>query len=142
MFVGLRIRPFSLLWIVLGQGLFNHSADRLEKSTERLDECKFWTVRLIRVFVGSDRLRRLGGFGREDYIYDSNVIVNKFISVPKDMGGLNCAAFIAGVIKGVLDTADFPATVDAHFPTEDDRSTTIFVIRFEAQVVQRLQKQQ
>lgn len=42
-------------------------------------------------------------------ISDSNLFVNKFISVPKDMGGLNCAAFVAGIVKGVLDGAGFPA---------------------------------
>lgn len=45
----------------------------------------------------------------EYMISDSNLFVNKFISVPKDMGGLNCAAFVAGIVKGVLDGAGFPA---------------------------------
>eukprot|EP00474_Spongospora_subterranea_P000712 CRZ01170.1 hypothetical protein [Spongospora subterranea] len=97
------------------QGLFDHTADRLEKSTERADEY---------------------------YIYDSKVIVNRFISVPKEMGSLNCAAFVAGVIKGILDAADFPATVNAHYKSDEDRFTTIFVITFQPEVIQRSNKQQ
>ena len=40
---------------------------------------------------------------------DQDVMVNRFISVPKDMGQLNCAAFVAGVLKGALHGAGFPA---------------------------------
>ena len=42
-------------------------------------------------------------------ISDYDLFVNKYISVPKDMGALNCAAFVAGIVKGVLDGAGFPA---------------------------------
>ena len=42
-------------------------------------------------------------------ISDTEVFVNKFISVPKDMGQLNCAAFVAGIVKGILGGAGFPA---------------------------------
>ena len=45
----------------------------------------------------------------EYMISDTEVFVNKYISVPRDMGQLNCAAFIAGIVKGVLDGAGFPA---------------------------------
>lgn len=40
-------------------------------------------------------------------VNESDPLVNKFISVPRDLGALNCAAFVAGVIKGVLDAAGF-----------------------------------
>lgn len=42
-----------------------------------------------------------------DYIEDVEPLVNKFVSVPKDYGSLNCAAFIAGVIHGVLLASGF-----------------------------------
>ena len=42
-------------------------------------------------------------------ISDFDLYVTKFISVPKDMGQLNCAAFVAGIVKGALDGAGFPA---------------------------------
>ena len=42
-------------------------------------------------------------------ISDYDLFVNKFISVPRDMGALNCAAFIAGIVKGALDGGGFPA---------------------------------
>ena len=45
----------------------------------------------------------------EYMISDFDLFVTKYISVPKDMGQLNCAAFIAGIVKGALDGAGFPA---------------------------------
>jgi hypothetical protein len=42
-------------------------------------------------------------------ISDKDLLVNKFISVPKDYGQLNCGAFVAGIVKGVLDSAGFPS---------------------------------
>lgn len=45
----------------------------------------------------------------EYMLSDNDLLVIKFISVPKDMGQLNCSAFIAGVLKGALHGAGFPA---------------------------------
>lgn len=45
----------------------------------------------------------------------SQPMTNSFVSVPADLGQLNCAALVAGVIAGVLDGASFvsvfPATI-------------------------------
>ena len=40
-------------------------------------------------------------------IHESAPITNSFVSVPADMGHFNCAAFLAGIIAGVLDSAKF-----------------------------------
>lgn len=46
----------------------------------------------------------------EYMISDNNeLFMTKYTSVPKEMGSLNCNAFMAGVVKGVLDGAGFPA---------------------------------
>ena len=45
----------------------------------------------------------------EYMLSDTDLFVNRFISVPKDLGNLNCAAFVAGILKGVLHGAGFPA---------------------------------
>ena len=62
------------------KSLFGKAADALERSTDNEDEYM---------------------------ISDSAPLTNQFISVPPDLGQLNCAAFIAGIIKGVLDGAQF-----------------------------------
>lgn len=47
-------------------------------------------------------------------IIDNEPLVNAFLSVPREMSQLNCAAFVAGMIEGVCDGAGFPARVTAH----------------------------
>lgn len=48
-----------------------------------------------------------------DYIYDKDPLTNRFISIPREFGHLNCAAFIAGIINGILDAAQFVGTYNA-----------------------------
>lgn len=43
---------------------------------------------------------------RADMINEKEPLVNTYISVPKDLGGLNCASFVAGVVHGVLESGD------------------------------------
>lgn len=40
---------------------------------------------------------------------NGDVVVNRYVSIPQDLreGGLNTAAFVAGVVNGVLDAAEF-----------------------------------
>jgi hypothetical protein len=40
-------------------------------------------------------------------ISENALVVTKFISTPKDYAGLNCAAFVAGIVEGILDAAEF-----------------------------------
>lgn len=47
-------------------------------------------------------------------IHESAPVTNSFVSVPVDMGQLNCGAFIAGVINGVLDSARFVSLFDVY----------------------------
>lgn len=47
-------------------------------------------------------------------IIDNEPLVNAYISVPREMSQLNCAAYVAGMIEGVCDGAGFPARVTAH----------------------------
>ncbi|VAH45405.1 hypothetical protein VPH35_028513 [Triticum aestivum] len=90
--------------------LFGKVADSLEKGTEHEDEYM---------------------------ISEKELLVNRFISVPKDMGAFNCGAFVAGI--GVLDNAGFPAVVTAHFvPIEgQQRPRTTILIKFAEEVLRR-----
>ncbi len=55
----------------------------------------------------------------EYMIREKKPLTNTFISVPSDMGGLNCASYVAGIIAGILDSANFKATVTAHLDDQD-----------------------
>eukprot|EP00252_Welwitschia_mirabilis_P020453 TRINITY_DN5018_c0_g1_i3.p1 TRINITY_DN5018_c0_g1~~TRINITY_DN5018_c0_g1_i3.p1 ORF type:complete len:214 (+),score=42.10 TRINITY_DN5018_c0_g1_i3:328-969(+) len=102
----------SFVHSTVWKSLFGKVADSLEKGTENEDE-----------YMISER----------------ELLVNRFISVPKDMGNFNCGAFVAGIVKGVLDGSGFPAAVSAHFvPVEGQpRPRTTILIKFSEEVLKR-----
>lgn len=71
-------------------------------------------------------------------ISDNEPLVNGYVSVPKEMSLLNCAAFVAGVLEGVCDGVGLRAAVSAHNGgSEMWPAKTVFLIRFEEGVVER-----
>jgi len=110
-------RLVSMLQFVSNQiwrHLFNKAADNLEKSMENEDEYM---------------------------IHENAPITNAFVSVPADMGQLNCAAFLAGIIAGILDSARFNAKVAAYLVDNSDGTTkTVFLVKFSAEVMSRERK--
>jgi len=110
-------RILDLLQFIHGtlwRALFNRTADALEQSTTKKNEYM---------------------------IFDNEPLVNTFISIPREMSQLNCAAFVAGMIEGVCDAAGFGTDgVSAHWAGEGDEmwpGKTIFLIRFRDGVVAR-----
>ncbi|GJP38049.1 hypothetical protein CLOM_g22482 [Closterium sp. NIES-68] len=102
----------SFVHSTVWKALFGKVADSLEKSTEHEDEYM---------------------------ISEKELLVNRFISVPRDMGAFNCGAFVAGIVKGVLDNAGFPARVTAHYVQVEGqhRPRTTILIKFADEVLAR-----
>jgi hypothetical protein len=74
----------------------------------------------------------------EYMITDNDPLVNTYISVPKEMNQLNCAAFVAGIIEGVCDGCGFEAKVTAHNQgNEMWPGRTVFLVRFGESVMER-----
>ncbi|OLL26004.1 Transport protein particle subunit trs31 [Neolecta irregularis DAH-3] len=122
-------RILSLLQFIhtfIWKSLFAKTADDLERSTENDDECM--TVYYVFELISADM------------IYDNDPLVNRFISVPKEMSSLNCGAFVAGIIEAVLDGSQFPSRVTAHSsPTEAFPQRTVFLIKLDKSVLEREQ---
>lgn len=58
--------------------------------------------------------------------------------MPRDLGTLNCGAFVAGVVHGVLEAAGFPASVSAYSaPVEGAGLRTNILMKFDASVIER-----
>ena len=101
------------------KALFGKLADRLEISRDSEDECigvvlilvvqptLSWLLLSLLFFADFVVIVSVSMLCGADYLYDDDVLTNKFISVPKNLGQLNCAAFIAGIIAGVFDAAEF-----------------------------------
>lgn len=73
-------------------------------------------------------------------IHEKEPLPCKYASVPRDMGGLNLAAFNAGVIRGLLDAQGFPAVVTAHYAEVRGVHKTVYVVKFPREFVDREQR--
>lgn len=102
----------SFVHSTVWKALFGKVADSLEKSTEHEDEYM---------------------------ISEKELLINRFISVPRDMGTFNCGSFVAGIVKGVLENAGFSARVTAHFVSVEGqtRPRTTILMKFTDEVLQR-----
>ncbi|CAI9728201.1 particle complex subunit 5-like [Octopus vulgaris] len=80
----------------------------------------------------ADKLEHANDDERTYYIIEKEPLVNRFISVPKDKGSLNCAAFTAGILEAILIGANFPAKVTVHW-----HKGTTFMIKFDESVIVR-----
>mmetsp|Transcript_74056 Transcript_74056/g.216976 ORF Transcript_74056/g.216976 Transcript_74056/m.216976 type:complete len:196 (+) Transcript_74056:84-671(+) len=77
----------------------------------------------------------------EYMINDKALLVNRFVSVPRDLGAVNCGAYVAGIVEGCLRSAEFPATASAHTVEEPGGgSSTTILVRFDESVMIRERK--
>lgn len=63
----------------------------------------------------ADKLEHANDDEKVYYIIEKESLVNKFISVPKDKGSLNCAAFVAGIVQAILYYSGFVSIIDVNF---------------------------
>jgi hypothetical protein len=84
----------------------------LERSTEKEDQCMLYLF-LLGYWKSefSDRMCRKYNTNclciATDMITENEPLINKYISIPKDLSGLNCGAFLGGLVEGILDAAEF-----------------------------------
>eukprot|EP00043_Microstomoeca_roanoka_P028950 m.20233 g.20233 ORF g.20233 m.20233 type:complete len:182 (+) comp8837_c0_seq2:82-627(+) len=58
-------------------------------------------------------------------ISDQDLMVNKFVSVGREYGDLNCGAFVGGIVAAAVDGMGFPAEVSAH--SVEGKGTTLLI---------------
>lgn len=104
------------------------------RETRMLGILQFITSTVWKMLFGSaakDSVSLEKSVDNEDefMIVEKQPIVTTYISG----GPCSCAAFVAGIVRGVLEGAQFPAQVTAH---EDDERTVI-LIKFDREVIER-----
>ncbi|XP_046422694.1 trafficking protein particle complex subunit 5 isoform X2 [Neodiprion virginianus] len=62
----------------------------------------------------ADKLEHANDDDRTYYIIEKEALVNKFVSVPKDKGSLNCASFTAGIVEAILSDCGFVVDMYIH----------------------------
>ncbi|THY32086.1 trafficking protein particle complex subunit 5 [Aureobasidium pullulans] len=122
--------------------LFRMPPRTASRPTRLLDLLQFIHTTLWRSLFGrpADALEASTGNNNDYMIIDNDPLVNTYISIPKEMSQLNCAAFVGGIIEGICDAAGFPTDgVTAHWAENDELwpSKTIFLVKFKPEVVER-----
>lgn len=105
-----------------------------KRETKVLGILQFVHTMVWRALFGrpADALERSTEDPSQYMIIDNEPLVTRFISVPKDMSQLNCAAFAAGIIEAVLDASSFSAKVTAHsMGTPQTPDKTVYLVQFE-----------
>ena len=102
------------------------------RETRMLGILNFITSTVWKMLFGNaaDSLEKSVEQEDEFMIVEKAPIVNAFIS----SAPCSCAAFVAGIVRGVLEGAQFPARVSAH---EHEDSRTVILIKFAPEVLER-----
>lgn len=74
------------------KAVFGKPADGIEKSVDKPDECRE-TCFCSNVYADHSL----------DMIVDNDPLIERHISVPRDMSQLSCSSFTAGIVEAVLD---------------------------------------
>ncbi|KAF7670985.1 trafficking protein particle complex subunit 5 [Alternaria burnsii] len=118
------------------------------RPTRILPLLQFIAQQLYRYLFGrpADALEKSGTDPGQYMLFDNDPMVNQYISLPKELSSLNCAAFVAGIIEGVCDGAGFPTEgVTAHSVGDEEGKDgkglwpgkTVFLIKFKPEVLER-----
>ncbi|ANB13057.1 Trs31p [Sugiyamaella lignohabitans] len=110
------------------------------RETKVLSILQFIHTTLWKTLFGrsADALERSADAANEYMIIDFEPMITQFISVPRELSQLNCAAFAAGAIEAVLDGSQFTANVTAHtVETDEHPLRTVFLIKFDPLVIER-----
>lgn len=140
--VGELERRLSLLGQRIGVRVLEYVTLREGKAARRetriLGILQFIHTQVWRVLFGrpADAIQISPEDSTQYMIVDNTPLVTEFVSVPRDMSQLSCAAFVAGIIESILRAADFSAEVSAHsMATQEELDRTVYLIKFEPQVV-------
>ena len=78
----------------------------------------------------ADKLEHANDDQRMYYIIEKEPLVNTYISVPKDKGSLNCAAYVAGMIEAVLCGSNFVSNDCGRLQIPRLRSRDLLVLSY------------
>ena len=102
-----------------------------KRETRMLHILQFITTNIWKMLFGSSPdLEKSVEAADEFMIVEKSPMVNAYIS----SAPCNCAAFVAGIVRGVLEGSQFPARVSAH---EYEDSRTVILIKFAPEVLER-----
>lgn len=146
-----NVRELERLLVELGHSAGSHMLDLMvirkrpgQRDLKIVTALQFVSTTCWKSLFGraADALERSTKSEAEYHIHDTEPITNHFVSVPRGMGNLNCAAFVAGIIQGLLCTAGFTCAVSSHFVGQPaagapPQQKTVYLIKFTPEVMAR-----
>lgn len=107
------------------------SKEPFKRMMRVLDVLLFISDHIFKPYFGKHFLEKSSS-GEHEYMFrsETDLNVNEYINVPRQYGSLNCAAFVAGVIRGAMIQCGYPSSATAHYVEGENggpRSTTILV---------------
>eukprot|EP00930_Biecheleria_cincta_P032077 TRINITY_DN22257_c0_g1_i1.p1 TRINITY_DN22257_c0_g1~~TRINITY_DN22257_c0_g1_i1.p1 ORF type:complete len:189 (+),score=39.58 TRINITY_DN22257_c0_g1_i1:109-675(+) len=134
-----RLHELGLPAGVRALDLYSLRENRNRRETRLLPMLNFISQSVWKQLFGHTAELLKGQDHENEYMLnDKALLVNRFVSLPRDLGDVNCGAFVAGMVEGMLRSAEFPATASAHTVEEPGgSSSTTILIRFEESVMAR-----
>ena len=96
---------------VVWRNLFGRNATSLEKSVEAFDEYM---------------------------IHETSPITNAYVHAPGGKGAVNVAAYLGGIIEGIIKGAGFGCCVETHW----GEGKTVFLVKFDKDVMEREERKE
>merc|ERR1719189_891097 len=95
--------------------LYCYRENKNKKETRVLPMLNFVALTVWKQLFGHAADLLKGQDHENEYMLnDKALLVNRFISVPRDHGAINCGAYVAGIVEGLLRSAEFAAKASAH----------------------------
>jgi|EP00927_Polykrikos_kofoidii_P077638 hypothetical protein len=121
--------------------LYGYRENKNRRETRLLPMMNFVTQTVWKNLFGHHAELLKGQDHENEYmLYDKALLVNRFVTIPRDFGAVDCGAYVAGVVEGVLCSAGFPAATSAHSQEESTGGGTTILVRFEESVLARERK--
>ena len=122
--------------------LVNMREKNFKREKKHLEMIKFVAYQVWKTLFGKgiDNIERLSHSASSYLLIENSPIVLRYIPESSDKKNPTCAVFVGGIIKGILDAADFPAKIEVQSPPNDGRSVypkTVYIVEFEDFVIQR-----
>lgn len=139
--IGLKYLELSSLRVNFSNNISSTGKSNLSKRNIKLLEILQFTMTTIWTNLfdkQADSLEKSSDHENQYMIIDNDPMLTKYIGIPKEYENLNCEAFVAGIIEGILDVSYFKCEVSAHTVPEDTYpNRTVYLIKFDNSVLLR-----
>lgn len=139
--VGCKYLELSSLRINFSNNISSTGKSNLSKRNIRLLDNLQYIVSTIWLNLfdkEADSLEKSSEHENQFMIIDNNPVMTRYIGLPKEYENLNCEAFVAGIIEGILDISYFKCEVSAHNVAKDTfPNRTVYLIKLDETVLDR-----